>query len=404
MKVLKLSTKLVLAFLCVGILPVCVIGIVCLNQASQSLQTESTNKLIAARDIKKAQIEDFFEERQNNMNALVDTVSTLRHEAFEKLTAVREIKRAAVERYFQSIHDQILTFSEDTMIIDAMKTFQAQFKNVQRETLVTPYDLAMMKQELLTYYTQDFMQAYQNQNNDQTIDAEQFFRQLDIDSVVLQYHYIKNNPQPLGSKHLLDKSDDASAYSAFHAQVHPVIRNYLDKFGYYDIFLADPDTGDIVYSVFKELDYSTSLIDGPYSQTNFGEAFRKANEAGNKDAVILVDYAQYTPSYEAPASFVASPIFNGDQKIGIALFQMPIDRLNTIMSERAGLGETGETYLVGRDMRMRSDSFLNPNGHSVTASFAGTVSENGCDTEAAQKALTGQTDAGSIIDYKHFNA
>jgi methyl-accepting chemotaxis protein len=43
------------------------------------------------------------------------------------------------------------------------------------------------------------------------------------------------------------------------------VRNYLEKFGYYDIFLVDPETGDIVYSVFKELDYSTSLIDGPYA-------------------------------------------------------------------------------------------------------------------------------------------
>jgi methyl-accepting chemotaxis protein len=46
------------------------------------------------------------------------------------------------------------------------------------------------------------------------------------------------------------------------------------------------------------------------------------------------------------------------QKVGILIFQFPIDRLNTIMKERDGLGDTGETYLVGEDLLMRSDSFL----------------------------------------------
>lgn len=159
----------------------------------------------------------------------------------------------------------------------------------------------------------------------------------------------------------------------------------------------DLESGDIVYSVFKELDYSTSLIDGPNAQTNFGEVFRKAAAAANKDAEIWVDYAQYTPSYEAPASFIACPIFDGNEKIGVAMFQMPIDRLNTIMSERAGLGETCETYLVGPDELMRSDSYLDPKNHSVVASFR--KPETGKVTTAAAKAaLSGKSGAEVIMD------
>ena len=167
--------------------------------------------------------------------------------------------------------------------------------------------------------------------------TEAFLKGLDADSIALQHAYIKANQHPLGSKHLLESASGKTTYNEIHAEVHPVVASYLDKFGYYDIFLVDPETGDIVYSVFKELDYSTSLIDGPYAQTNFGEAFRKANAAGNKDAVVLVDYKQYPPSYEAPASFIASPIFDGDEKVGVALFQMPLDRISVIMGQRDGL-------------------------------------------------------------------
>ena len=176
------------------------------------------------------------------------------------------------------------------------------------------------------------------------------------------------------------------------------MRQFLETFGYYDIFLVDNDSGRIVYSVFKELDFGTSLLNGPWAKTNFGEAFRKARDLEDPDGVVLVDYAQYIPSYSAPASFIASPVYDGKKKIGVLMFQMPLDRINSMMSERAGLGETGETYLVGPDQLMRSDSYLDPKTHSVIASFkhpeTGKVA-----TKAAVSALGGVSGTTIIKDY-----
>ena len=139
-----------------------------------------------------------------------------------------------------------------------------------------------------------------------------------------------------------------------HEKVHPIIRNFLDKFGYYDIFSSSiPIRAISCTPVYKELDYSTSLVNGPYANTNFGEAFREANAAASDDVFVLKDFKQYAPSYMAPASFIASPIFDGEEKIGVAIFQMPVDRIQEIMSLRSGLGETGETILVGSDYQMR---------------------------------------------------
>lgn len=279
-----------------------------------------------------------------------------------------------------------------------MRELRPAFAQFREENNVGAEGLQRQRDELRSYYTGDFADEYQVQNDGQSPAAEQFFAQLDDDSISLQYHFIKANPHPLGSKHQLDRPADESRYSELHGRLHPIVRSYLEKFGYYDIFLADPETGDIVYSVFKELDFSTSLLDGPYAQTNFGAAFRQANAATQKDAVVLVDYKCYAPSYEAPASFIASPIFDGDEKIGVALFQMPINRLNEIMTERAGLGRTGETYLVGSDKLMRSDLYLDPAGHSVAASFANPA-QGAVDTEAANDALGGQSGARIITDY-----
>jgi methyl-accepting chemotaxis protein len=104
------------------------------------------------------------------------------------------------------------------------------------------------------------------------------------------------------------------------------------------------------------LDYTTSLKDGPYANANLGRVFQKAAVANLKDYVAFVDYEAYTPSYNEPAGFLASPIFDGDQKVGVAIFQLPIGRINEIMAERTGLGKTGETYVVGPDKLFRNDS------------------------------------------------
>ncbi len=408
---MKIKTRLVLGFVGCGVVPLIIVGAVnywVANKgmtdiqagAQQDCREKATNQLVSLRDVKKGQIEKYLDDSQDNLSMLTDTVATFREEAFKKLTAVRQIKQQAIQRYFRGINDQVITFSEDRMVVDAMRAFRDAVKKVREENATTPDQLAKMRAELLTYYENEFTEEFKKNNSGTSPDAAAYFEQLDKDTIALQYRYIRANSHPLGSKHLLDRADDKSNYSAIHGRVHPIVRNYLDKFGYYDIFLVDCKSGDIVYSVFKELDYTTSLIDGPYAQTNFGKAFREANAAGQKDAVVLVDYAKYVPSYEAPASFIAAPIFDGDEKIGVAMFQMPIDRLNEIMSERAGLGATGETYLVGPDHLMRSDSYLEPEHHNVVASFKN-PEKGKVETVAVDQALAGNTGTGVIVDYNN---
>jgi hypothetical protein len=179
--------------------------------------------------------------------------------------------------------------------------------------------------------------------------------------LVLQYLYISNNRHPVGKKHLLDDPGDGSDYSRSHALYHPILRNFLEKFGYYDIFLIDAVTGDMLYSVFKEVDFATNLSRGIYKSTNFGKVVKKAIESIDKNFVQLIDFETYDPSYHAPASFIACPIYEGDEKTGILVFQMPINKINQILTgnnnwREDGLGETGETFIVGSDYKFRSIS------------------------------------------------
>lgn len=171
----------------------------------------------------------------------------------------------------------------------------------------------------------------------------------------LRQAYIEDNPNPTGSKENLDFAPDGTAYSQSHADYHPWFRQFLRERGYYDIFLVDT-SGNLVYSVFKELDYATNLTSGTYRNTDLGHAFRNALDLGAGDSAFY-DFAPYAPSNDAPASFISTPIRNAAGRVeGVLVFQMPVDRLNEVMGSVNGLEETGEAYAVGPDGLMRTNA------------------------------------------------
>ncbi|MFH2035600.1 MAG: methyl-accepting chemotaxis protein [Candidatus Zixiibacteriota bacterium] len=194
---------------------------------------------------------------------------------------------------------------------------------------------------------------------------------------------------------MLTEIDVAEAFCPKDDNGNYFFAKYIEMYGYYDLFLINPD-GYCFYTVAREADYQTNFIDGKYSNSNLGKLIR---EIISSKQFGMADFAPYAPSNGDPASFIAEPvIYNGQTELIVAL-QLSIEAINKIMQQREGMGETGETYLVGPDKLMRSDSYLDPKGHSVVASFAGNVKNNGVDTDASRNALAGKSDAEIIIDY-----
>ncbi len=170
---------------------------------------------------------------------------------------------------------------------------------------------------------------------------------------------------------------DSEAYKSMYDQRSPGLKMFCDIFGFYDVFLIDPD-GNVAFTVAKEADWGTNLVSGPLKGSGLAQAFE-----GGKTQTTFVDFEWYGPSDE-PGAFISTPLRddNGDL-IGVAAFQVSLKEINAIMGERNGLGKTGETYLVGQDKLMRSDSYLDPKNHSVVASFKD-PSKGTADTEAAE--------------------
>lgn len=344
LKSLTLKTKLILIILSAGLLPLLITASVMMHKAKTTLEDQAFNQLIGVGKSRKMQVEEYF--------------SQVRHEVQE--------------------------FAKNKTVIKAARKLKQGFHDYEYEDI--PYDHV---DSLKEYYSGAFAKKYR-----EITGTEVDFRSLipTGNTAAAQYYYVTSNHFPLGEKDRLDRAMEGSDYSDYHGDYHPFIRGFLEEFGFSDVFIVDPNTGHIVYSVFKELDFGTSLKTGPYSGTNFARVFEAAASANNPNANFIVDFEHYTPSYEAPASFLSTQI--QDPKTGkvegILVVQVPMDEINDIFRYNSGLGETGESYLVGKDFLMRSQSPL-MKGNTILSLQA--------KSEATERALDGEANSALLESY-----
>nr|WP_319385566.1 methyl-accepting chemotaxis protein [uncultured Roseibium sp.] len=218
------------------------------------------------------------------------------------------------------------------------------------------------------------------------VDFESAWKAIDGNPArVLQKAYIHDNPHPLGEKDALLKAGN-TAYDETHERYHAWFRNMLKTRGYYDIFLFSAD-GSLIYTVFKELDFATNLMTGEYRDTDLGNAFRAALD-GDGNGIHFFDFKPYAPSAGAPASFISRPVMRGGKTLGVLVLQMPIDKINAVMSDPAGFGETGEAILIGADRLFRNDSEKTPAENDILKARL--------DDDIVTRALSGQVGHGRL--------
>ncbi len=206
----------------------------------------------------------------------------------------------------------------------------------------------------------------------------------------LKDEYIDSNPYPLGEKLELMRGSSQTSYNELHARFHPWFKQFLEARDYYDVFLFSPK-GDLVYSVFKENDFATNMYTGEWKNTDLAAVFTSAVREPSNGSIAFKDFAPYAPSNNVPASFISTPIIENGALRGVLVFQMPIARLNGIMQSTAGMGESGETYLVGKDYLMRSDSrFMEESS----------ILEVKIESATAKAALAGRSGVETIKDYR----
>ena len=351
----------------------------------------------------------------------------LEREAFERLTAIRELKAQQIEGYFDLMSNQVVSLAAAQESVAAMNNLIPAVSVIENKSdLVTPQNLAIVQSFYLEKFRETVSRRFMGAVSNITVDAVIIDDIIPTDpaAVALQNIYIFDNGQSGAEQ--LDLREQSVDYAKFyidqHAKVHPFFSAFADQFGYHDVFLIEPRKGRIIYSVKKEIDFGTSLFDGPHRETNLAKAARAALDAPERGFFKIGDFERYLPSLDAPAAFIATPIFDGVRKIGVLAFQMPVDRIDDLMTSQqswsqVGLGESGETYLVGEDMLLRNQSrFLiedrenylalireagmSPLTISQIERVGNSIGLQKVDTEGTRAALTGGTGERIFPDYR----
>ncbi|PHZ84073.1 methyl-accepting chemotaxis protein [Paremcibacter congregatus] len=276
------------------------------------------------------------------------TVETTHQELESKFINVIESRKAGLEQYLGSIQEDLVIVAQNPATVEAIKTFSKGWRDLGANA-----------------------------------------------GTELQSNYIFKNPHPPGQKDKLMSAQDGSNYSQAHATYHSWFRNLQEKRGYYDVFLFDTE-GNLVYTVFKEPDYATNFTTGPWRETDLAKAYMAAKNAGRPGVVSFFDFKGYEPSNGAAASFISTSIYDVDGTfVGVLAYQMPIANINAVMGQSTGLGKTGDAFIVGEDLLMRTDSRF------VTGTENSTILTRKVDTEDVQQALQGKT--GNLETLNHDN-
>ncbi|WP_172295982.1 methyl-accepting chemotaxis protein [Pseudoruegeria sp. HB172150] len=264
-------------------------------------------------------------------------------------------------------------FQETAVIDDAsdrlVTVLDANVSIIERQIAATQQDLKRAANErTIMRAVARFKQSWAALNDN----AETELRRL----------YVDNNPNPPGERQNLDKAADDSLYSTTHAEFHAYFRDRLNDFGYHDILILD-EAGNVLYSVQKNDDFGSNVLEGPLGDSSLSRAFRETmeSEVGQQ---VFEDFEVFAPGGDAPVAFLAQQVLLFGKPIGVIAYELSSDGLDAITQSGQGLGETGEIVLVGPDMLLRTNRSGSTSEAILMESFDG---------PGVQAALAGQSGA-----------
>lgn len=280
--------------------------------------------------------------------------NALQQVATERLLELRESHKRQLEGLFGEFTNSLEVYSSGFSAVQAIEAFTDGFNQLSNAT-ISP----AQQESIVNYYSNAVVKPISDLTGDD----------VDINALLptsnsqkyLQANYTAQCASATESVSCSD-AGDGSAWSTANARYNDFFRGIVTRFDYRDALLLDLH-GNVVYTVSKGPDLGTNIFTGPYRETVLRDAYRKALRSNNVDFVWITDFQQYQPQLDAPTAWVVSPIGMAGKIEGVMALPLPISKINDIMNahkhwEAVGMGRSTETYLVGPDNLMRSDSRL----------------------------------------------
>lgn len=278
--------------------------------------------------------------------------SSLRESAFDRLTEIRQSQTRQLQAEINDLQNSLVIYSRGSTATEAIQAFTAGFDQLNNATITPAQQQAINK-----YYNDVFAKQDSKTGDDVSVDA--LLPTSNAQKYLQAYYTTPFTDWDLAIK--FDDANDGSAWSAANARFNDFFRQIVTRFEFEDALLLDT-RGNVVYSAYKGVDLGTNILTGPYRGGDLTDAYNKALTSNAVDYVATTDFSAYQPADE-PTAWMVSPVGELGRVQGVLALQFPISKINRLMTmdkrwEESGMGKTGETFIVGPDDLMRSDSRL----------------------------------------------
>ncbi len=317
------------------------------------------------------------------------TRDILTDSVLERLVSTGNGEIFKIKEYLTGQEQNLRSIAGSPLTANAVREFQDAFEAAREEAdrLGVP-DGPALRAELSAWYEAEFAPRVIG-GLDRRVESA---LPATGPGLVLQSRYLSGNPNPVGSKDLLPDSGAGLSYDRIHATYHQYFRQLQQEYGLYDLFLVNAANGAIIYSVFKEIDFATSLRFGPQRGSSIATVYEQLTRR-EEDAIVFRDYVPYEPSYLVPAAFMGTWVPGTD---ALLIVQFPVEDFNRLMSfggawGENGLGQTGEAFLIGQDRRFRSDprAYLEQDEQGIQQILAGAAEGDPVERAIASGTLIG---------------
>lgn len=242
--------------------------------------------------------------------------TTLMKNSFKHLESIREIKKRQIQNYIEERWHDIrgLASISETMRDEAFKKLETIESNKRQEI-----------EQLFKLFDGQLHSVKDDPYSQQAlVDFNQAF--------VKNSHTVKNQ-----------------AWKAALKQYQPRLFDISRDNGWTDLLLINPQ-GDVVFSVLENNDLGLNIPKSTLQTTSLGKAWQSIQTHSGGHA-ILTDFFPYPPLDNQQAAFMISPTYDTTHSkgnlLGYVAFPILKDSINHILRQRAGLGNSGEVYLVG---------------------------------------------------------
>ena len=296
--------------------------------------------------------------------------SSLREAAFNRLTEIRQSQTQALDSELSDLKNSLIMYTHGVNLEGAIREFTAGFDELAGAKI----DPA--QSQAIDEYYRKFTKAAE-EHSGSPLDANALLPTSNAQRY-LQAHYTvrrTDGDSPLTAA----QARDDSAWSVANGRYQDFFSEIVNRFEFQDALLLDT-RGNIIFCSDQNVDLGSNIVTGPYQGSNLRGAYERALAANSADYVGFTDFELYQPAGNQPTAWMLSPVAPDGRTLGVLALQFPISKVNRLMTFdgrwlESGLGKTGETFIVGVDGLMRSDSRLfleNPEQYKHDVIEAGT--------------------------------